>query len=123
MSYVDGFVVPVPEGSKEEYRALAQKNSAKFIEQGALHVVEAWGDDVMRGKSTDFFMAVKAEDGEVVAFSYILWPSRQVRDEAWKAIMADPDMQAGEQPMPFDGKRMIWGGFEAIVEAGEPAHA
>ena len=111
MSYVDGFIVPVPEGKKEEYRSLAQKMAGKFTEQGALQVIEAWGDDVMRGKTTDFFMAVKAEEGENVVFSYVLWPSKEVRDTAWQKIMADPEMQPGQQPMPFDGKRMFWGGF------------
>jgi uncharacterized protein YbaA (DUF1428 family) len=123
MSYVDGFIVPVPEQSKEAYRSLAQKMSGKFTEAGALQVIEAWGDDVQRGKVTDFFMAVKAEEGENVVFSYILWPSKEVRDKAWEKIMADPEMQPGQQPMPFDGKRMFWGGFEPIVEVKEPAHA
>jgi uncharacterized protein YbaA (DUF1428 family) len=123
MSYVDGFIVHVPEQSKEAYRSLAQKMSGKFTEAGALQVIEAWGDDVQRGKVTDFFMAVKAEEGENVVFSYILWPSKEVRDKAWEKIMADPEMQPGQQPMPFDGKRMFWGGFEPIVEVKEPAHA
>lgn len=123
MSYVDGFVVPVPQGSKEEYRSLAQKMSGKFIEQGALHVIEGWGDDVQHGKVTDFYRAVNAEDGENVVFSYVLWPSKQVRDSAWEKIMSDPEMQPGSNPVPFDGKRMFWGGFEPIVDAREPAHA
>jgi uncharacterized protein YbaA (DUF1428 family) len=117
MSYVDGFVVPVPEGSKDAYRELAQKMSGKFTEHGALHVIEGWGDDVARGKVTDFFRAVNAEEGENVVFSFVLWPDKQTRDSAWQKIMADPEMQPGEQPMPFDGKRMFWGGFETIVEA------
>ena len=100
MSYIDGFVVPVPEGSKEQYRELAQKMSGKFTEAGALDVVEAWGDDVMRGKTTDFFMAVKAEEGENVVFSFVRWPSKEVRDKAWEKIMADPEMQPGSNPMP-----------------------
>jgi len=123
MSYVDGFIVPVPEGKKEEYRTLAQKMAGKFTDEGALQVIEAWGDDVMRGKTTDFFMAVKAEDGENVVFSYVLWPSKEVRDTAWKTIMADPEMQPGQQPMPFDGKRMFWGGFQPIVEERATADA
>jgi uncharacterized protein YbaA (DUF1428 family) len=123
MSYVDGFVVPVPQDKKEDYRALAQKTSGKFIEQGALQVIEAWGDEVMRGKTTDFLMEVKAEDNESVVFSFVVWPSKEVRDKAWAAIMADPEMHPGEQPMPFDGKRMFWGGFQPIVEEKAPAHA
>jgi uncharacterized protein YbaA (DUF1428 family) len=123
MSYVDGFIVPVPQDSKEAYRSLAQKMSGKFTEAGALQVVEAWGDDLQHGKVTDFFMAVKAEPQENVVFSYILWPSKEVRDAAWAKIMADPEMQPGSEPMPFDGKRMFWGGFEPIVEVKEPVHA
>jgi uncharacterized protein YbaA (DUF1428 family) len=123
MSYVDGFIVPVPEGSKEDYRAMAQKMSGKFTEQGALQVIEAWGDDLQHGKVTDFYTAVKAEDGENVVFSFILWPSKAVRDAAWEKIMADPAMQPGAEPMPFDGKRMFWGGFQPIVEVKEKVPA
>ena len=90
MSYVDGFVVPVPEGSKDEYRQLAEKMGRKCKDLGAVSYVEAWADDVQRGKVTDFYMAVKAEDGESVVFSYILWPSKDVRDKGWEKIMADP---------------------------------
>jgi uncharacterized protein YbaA (DUF1428 family) len=124
MSYVDGFVVPVPEGSKEQYLSMAQKMAGKFTEHGALQVIEAWGDDVMRGKTTDFFMAVKAEEGENVVFSFVMWPDKATRDAAWAKIMDDPEMQPDpNQPMPFDGKRMFWGGFQPIVEVGERAHA
>jgi uncharacterized protein YbaA (DUF1428 family) len=123
MSYIDGFVVPVPEGSKEQYRALAQKMSGKFTECGALQVIEAWGDDVMRGKTTDFFRAVNAEDGENVVCSFVLWPDKTTRDSGWAKIMADPEMQHDQQqPPPFDGKRMFWGGFQPIVEVGGPAN-
>jgi uncharacterized protein YbaA (DUF1428 family) len=123
MSYVDGFLVPVPEGGKDQYRAMAEKMAGKLTELGALGVVEAWGDDLQHGKVTDFFMAVKAEEGENVVFSYILWPSKQVRDAGWEKIMADPEMQPGANPMPFDGKRMFWGGFNPIVEVGETVPA
>ena len=123
MSYVDGFVVPVPEGSKDEYRQLAEKMGRKCKDLGALSYVEAWSDDVQRGKVTDFYMAVKAEEGEAVVFSYILWPSKDVRDKGWEKIMADPEMQPGSNPMPFDGKRMFWGGFQPIVEIGETVPA
>jgi uncharacterized protein YbaA (DUF1428 family) len=123
MSYVDGFVVPVPKGNKEQYRAMAQDMAGKFTDLGATQVLEGWGDDLQAGKVTDFFMAVKAEDGENVVFSYIVWPDKKTRDAAWEKLMADPNMQPGAQPMPFDGKRMFWGGFEPIVEVGEPAHA
>jgi uncharacterized protein YbaA (DUF1428 family) len=123
MSYVDGFVVPVPEGSKDQYRELAEKMGRKCKDLGAVSYVEAWADDVQRGKVTDFYMAVKAEDGESVVFSYILWPSKDVRDKGWEKIMADPEMQPGSNPMPFDGKRMFWGGFQPIVEIGETVPA
>jgi uncharacterized protein YbaA (DUF1428 family) len=116
MSYLDGFLVPVPKGSKEEYRGLAAKMAAKLIDLGATSVMEGWGDDLQPGKVTDFFMAVKAEEGENVVFSFITWPDKQTRDKGWEKLMADPEMQPGSQPMPFDGKRMFWGGFEPIVE-------
>ena len=111
--YVDGFVVPVPEANKEAYRKLANEAAAKFKEYGAVRVVEAWGDDVPDGKLTDYKGAVKATGDEKVVYSWIEWPSKQVRDEAWKKMMAEPH----PHNMPFDGKRMIWGGFAPIVEA------
>jgi len=122
MSYVDGFVVPVPESGKEQYRTMAEKMGGKCRDLGALSYVEGWGDDLQHGKVTDFFMAVKAEEGENVVFSFIVWPDKQTRDAGWEKLMADPEMQPGANPMPFDGKRMFWGGFKPIVEVGEPAH-
>src|SRR4051812_8020167 len=116
MSYVDGFIVPVPEQSKDAYRTMAEKMAGKFQEHGALSVMEAWGDDLPRGKTTDFFMAVKAEESENVVFSWVVWPSKEVRDSAWDKIMADPETQPpSAEAMPFDGKRMFWGGFQPIV--------
>ncbi|HYG47964.1 MAG TPA: DUF1428 domain-containing protein [Allosphingosinicella sp.] len=114
-AYVDGFVAPVPEGNREAYLAMAEKAAAKFLEQGAVRVVEAWGDDVPDGKLTDFRRAVKAEEGEKVIFSWIEWPDKAARDAAWPKIMADPDMQP-DGAMPFDGKRMFWGGFDIILD-------
>jgi len=122
MSYVDGFIVPVPHDSKEQYRAMAQKMAGKLQDLGATQVLEGWGDDLSRGKVTDFYMAVKAEDGENVVFSYIVWPDKQQRDKGWEHLMADPEMQPG-QDMPFDGKRMFWGGFQPIVEERATADA
>ena len=121
--FVDGFVLPVPGGNRDSYLAMAQKASAKFAEYGALRVVEAWGDDVPDGKVTDFRRAVKAEDGENVVFSWIEWPDKATRDAAWPKMMEDPDMQPDHGNMPFDGKRMFWGGFDIIVDktAREPA--
>lgn len=113
--YTDGFVVPVPNGKKEAYTALAEKMAPVFREYGATRVVEAWGDDIKDGKVTDYKKAVKAEDGENIVFSYIEWPDKQTRDDAWAKIMADESMKP-EGDMPFDGQRMFWGGFEKIVD-------
>ncbi len=115
MSYVDGFVAPVPEGKKEAYREMAARNAPIFQEFGAISVVECWGSDVPRGKATDFFMAVKAEEGENVVFSWITWPDKATRDAGWAKVMADERMKPPAD-MPFDGKRMFWGGFDVIVD-------
>ncbi len=113
--YVDGYLLPVPEGKKEDYRALAQKAAGKFKDYGAVRVVEAWGDDVPEGKVTDYQRAVKAEAGEGIIYSYVEWPDKETRDKGWERMMSDPDMQPGGD-MPFDGKRMFWGGFRPIVD-------
>ena len=117
MSYIDGLVIPVPAGNKEAYRALAEKIAPILMEHGATRVVECWGDDVPDGKVTDFKRAVNAQAGEVVVLSWIVWPSKAVRDEGSRKAMADPRMQPGPE-MPFDGKRMIFGGFELMLDAG-----
>ena len=116
MTYVDGFVAAVPTANREQYRAHAAKGAVVFKEHGALKVVECWGDDVPDGKVTSFPMAVKRAADETVVFSWILWPSRQVRDQGMKKAMDDPRMKPDVNPMPFDGKRMIFGGFETLVE-------
>ena len=118
MSYIDGFIVPVPEGKKEAYREMAAKVAPVFQEYGATRVVEGWGHDLPRGKTTDFFMAVKAEEGENVVFSWIVWPDKATRDAGHKKMMEDPRMK-DVKDMPFDGKRMFWGGFEPIVDEGQ----
>jgi uncharacterized protein YbaA (DUF1428 family) len=118
MSYVDGFVIPVPSGKKEAFRKMAAEMAPIFTEHGATRVVECWGDDVPDGKVTDFKGAVKAEAGETVVFSWIVWPSKAARDEGNQKIRNDPRMKMGGD-MPFDGKRMIFGGFEIIVDTGE----
>lgn len=87
-----------------------------FKEHGALKIGECWGDDVPDGEVTSFPMAVKRKDDETVVFSWIIWPSREVRDAAHGKVMADPRLQPDKDPMPFDGKRMIFGGFEILVE-------
>ena len=117
MNYVDGFVVPVPTASKDAYRRVAETAATVFKENGALSVVECWGDDVPEGKLTSFPMAVQRKDDETVVFSWITWPSKSVRDEGMKRAMEDPRMQQDMDSMPFDGKRMIFGGFEVILSA------
>jgi uncharacterized protein YbaA (DUF1428 family) len=116
MSYIDGFVIPVPADRKEAYREAAAKVAPVFKRHGALRMVECWGDDLPDGKNTDFKGAVKAEPGETVVFSWVVWPSKAVRDAANKAIMGDPDMRSFD--MPFDGKRLIHGGFELLLDIG-----
>jgi uncharacterized protein YbaA (DUF1428 family) len=113
--YVDGYLVPVPAGNKEAYREAAAKAAALFKEFGAVRVVEAWGDDVPDGKVTDFKGAVKATPDEKIVYSWVEWPSKAVRDEGWKKMMADERMK--NHTMPFDGKRMIYGGFAPILDA------
>ena len=117
MTYIDGFVAAVPVANREAFRQHAQMAAGVFKEHGALKVVECWGDDVPEGTLTSFSMAVKRNDDEAVVFSWIVWPSREARDEGMDAVMADPRVQPEKNPMPFDGKRMIYGGFEVIVEA------
>jgi uncharacterized protein YbaA (DUF1428 family) len=114
MNYLDGFVAAVPLAKKEAFLKHATDAAVVFKEYGALNVVESWGDDVPEGQLTSFPMAVKREAGETVVFSWIQWPSKAVRDSAWEKVMADPRMQNTE--MPFDGKRMIYGGFQIIME-------
>ncbi len=118
MTYIDGFVIPVPHGKKEAYREMAAAAAAIFQENGALQIVEAWEDDVPDGKLTDFRRAVQAEKGESIVFSWIIWPSREVRDQGNQKIMTDPRMQPFGNDVPFDGKRMIVGGFKPIVQSG-----
>lgn len=117
MSYIDGFVVPVPTANKDKYIAVARDAAAAFKEHGAIAVMEAWGDEVPSGEHTSFPMAVKLEPNETVVFSWIVWPSKEVRDEGMKKTMEDPRMQMDPSQFPFDGKRMIYGGFRPIVEA------
>ena len=113
--YVDGYLVPVPSGNKEAYREVALKAAALFKEFGAVRVVEAWGENVPDGKVTDFKGAVKATADEKIVYSWVEWPSKAVRDEGWKKMMADERMK--NHTMPFDGKRMVYGGFAPILDA------
>lgn len=116
MKYVDGFVVAVPADKKDAYREMAAKAAPLFKEFGALRIVECWASDVPDGKVTDLRMAVKAEENEEVVFSWIEYPSKEVRDAANQKMMSDPRMKEFGESMPFDGKRMIYGGFESIID-------
>ena len=117
MNYVDGFVLAVTTDKREVYRQHAQTAAAVFKQCGATQIVECWGDDVPEGKVTSFSMAVQLKPDETVVFSWITWPSKAVRDAGMAKAMADPRLQEGMNPMPFDGKRMIFGSFQVIVSA------
>jgi uncharacterized protein YbaA (DUF1428 family) len=124
MSYIDGFVIAVPTANKQKFIDHARHGDGVFIEFGATRVVECWGDDVGEGKITDFRKAVRAEADETVVFSWIEWPDKATRDAAMAKMtdwMNDPEqadsrMNPEKNPMPFDGKRLIFGGFAPIVE-------
>jgi len=107
----------VPTANREVFKKHAEAAAVVFKEHGALKLVECWGDDVPDGKITSFPLAVKRKDDETVVFSWIIWPSRDVRNEGMKKVMADPRSKPEVNPMPFDGARLIFGGFEMIVEA------
>ena len=115
--YVDGALIPVPVGAEATYRKHAADRAAAYMENGATRVVEAWGDDVPDGKVTDFKGAVDAQGDEKVVYCWIEWPSKQVRDAAWEKLMADPRMMPAPEKTPYDGKRMIFGGFSPILDA------
>jgi uncharacterized protein YbaA (DUF1428 family) len=113
--YVDGIIVPVPTSARDDYARLAGQNAKVFIEYGATRVVETLGDDLQHGKVTDFYRAVKAQEGETVAFSFIEWPDKAARDQAWQKVMQDQRMQHGGGT--FDGSRMFWGGFDLDIDS------
>lgn len=116
MTYIDGFVISVPTADKQKFIDFANTTDVLFKEYGALRVMECWADDVPDGTVTDFRKAVQAKEDETVVFSWIEWPDKATRDSAMEKMMQDPRMDPKDQPMPFDGKRMIYGGFAPIVE-------
>jgi len=116
MPYVDGFLVAVPKDRIEEYKELARKAGDVWMEYGALSYVECLADDVPYGELTSFPRAVQAKDDETVVFSWISYESREKRDEINAKVMADPRLKGDMDNMPFDGKRMIYGGFESFME-------
>ena len=117
MAYVDGFVLPVPKKKLAAYRAIARKAGKVWREHGALEYVECVADDVKRGKLTSFPQSVKLKPGEVVFFSYIVYRTKADRNRINKKVMADPRLQSMMDPkkMPFDAKRMFWGGFKVVI--------
>ena len=116
MTYVDGFVIAVPTTRKQEFVDHATKGDSVFIDLGATRVLECWADDVPEGKVTDFRRAVQAKDDETVVFSWIEWPDKATRDTAMAKAMEDPRLEPESNPMPFDGKRMIFGMFAPVVK-------
>ena len=112
--YIDGFVIPVPTDRKADFIEHARLVDTMFIELGATRIVEGWGDDVPAGQHTDFARAVAATEGETVVFSWIEWPDKPTRDAAMDKMRIDPRMT--DTPIPFDGKRMIFGGFAPVFE-------
>ena len=116
MTYVDGFVAAVPTANRQKFIEHARYCAQIFKDHGALKVVENWGDDVPDGKLTSFPMAVKKEADETVVFSWIVWPSKEAHEKGWEKIMADERMTPENAEMPFDGKRILFGRFETILE-------
>jgi uncharacterized protein YbaA (DUF1428 family) len=115
MEYIDGCVIAVPTANREAYKLYAEKSAVLFKEYGVLSVVECWGNDVPQGKLTSFPLAVQCKEDETVVFSWMTWPSKEVRDAAWDLMMKDQRFDPANMQMPFDGKRMIYGGFEKLV--------
>lgn len=114
MSYITGFLTPVKIADKDRYIESSRKAWPAFQRYGCLEQVETWGEDIPPGKVTGFDLAVKLEEGEVPVFSWLRWPDRATADKCWAEMQNDPDFQ--NMDMPFDGKRMMWGGFAPIFE-------
>ncbi|MEM1130752.1 MAG: DUF1428 domain-containing protein [Pseudomonadota bacterium] len=117
MAYIDGFLTPVPVDKKDAYKTFAEKWVPILKDLGALSTTECWGDDVPDGEVTSFPMAVKQKEGETVVFSWTVWPDKATRDAGWAKMMEDPRMKELDMSKaPFDGKRLMFGGFEVLVE-------
>ena len=116
MAYIDGFVAPVLPGKREGYVEMAREAAKIFLEHGASQVVETLSDDVPHGKLTDFYRAVDAKDDETINFSWIVWPSKDARNAGMAKVMADERMKPGAKEMPFDMQRIIFGGFEVVLD-------
>lgn len=131
MPYIDGFVIAVPTANKQKFIDHAKNADSVFTDLGATRVIECWGDDIHDGKVTDFRRAVQAKEDETVVFSWVEWPDKKTRDAAMKTMTdwmenpekADPRMDPEKNPMPFDGKRLIYGGFVPVVEVGGDAQS
>lgn len=122
MAYIDGLVLAVPTANKQKFIDHANQTDSIFLELGATRVIECWADEVPDGKVTDFRRAVQAKADETVVFSWIEWPDKATRDAGMEKMMKDPRMDPTKNPMPFDGKRMIYGGFKPIIELGSAGH-
>ncbi len=116
MSYIQGFLIPVPKSNKSTYVDMAEKSAPIFKEYGATRIVESWGADIADGKVTDFKKAVKAEGDEAVVFAWIEWPDRETYEAASQKMESDPRWKDMPE-MPFDGMRMMWAGFEPIFDS------
>lgn len=116
MTYVDGFLLAVSEDKKDEYVAFAKKTAEIYMRHGALSIVENWGNDIPEGKLTSMEKAVLCKPEEAVVFSWVTWPSKQVRDNAHDKIVEDMHTELADDPVPIDGSRMIFGGFETFIE-------
>jgi uncharacterized protein YbaA (DUF1428 family) len=123
MSYIDGFVIAVPTANKQKYVEFAKRGGSLFMELGALRMIECWGDDVPVGKQTDFRRAVQAKDDETVVFAWLEWPDKATRDSVMgrmdELMKTDDRFNPEKNPFPFDGMRMIYGGFSPIVELSQ----
>lgn len=118
MTYIDGFVAAVPTDNRDAYKEFAEKSWPIFQELGAIAIWECWGDDVPEGEVTSFRKAVKAGDDETIVLSWTVWPDKESRDAGWSKMMSDPEIGKAMGDMPFDGKRMIYGGFSPLTRHG-----